>query len=200
MKQLLIGMAALLFWLALADARGAQSEDNPCLACHAPLTQKKHVHPAVAMGCTSCHTDLDTSAIPHKVKGKIPKGLSAEPPELCLGCHDKQMFEGKVVHVPAAAGMCLACHNPHASDNQSLLVKEPAALCLECHAEIKTRGHRGYVPSQHPLGYEATKRADPLRPDKQFSCVSCHEPHRSELPRLTRFGTGMTSCQKCHKM
>ena len=42
--------------------------------------------------------------------------------------------------------------------------------------------------------------AIPLRPGKPFYCVSCHEPHRSEQPRLNRVGQGMNSCSKCHKI
>ena len=186
--------------LAVAGVLPAQAQDNPCLLCHAALVDKKVVHAAVQIGCTSCHTDLDTSAMPHKVKGKIAKGLSAEPPALCTNCHDKKLFQGKLVHVPAAAGMCLGCHNPHASDNIGLLKKDPATLCLECHPDIKTKAHGGFSRGQHPLGFESKEREDPLRKGKKFYCAACHEPHRSERPKLNRFAKGMAACQQCHKM
>ena len=158
------------------------------------------MHPAVQMGCVSCHTDLDTSVLPHKVKGKIEKGLSAEPPDLCINCHEKKLFEGKVVHAPVAGGMCLGCHNPHASDNQGLLTKEPVKVCLDCHAEVPKKPHAGFPRGGHPLGDDGKARADPLRPGKKFYCAACHEPHRSVNAKLTRFGKGMASCQQCHKM
>jgi predicted CXXCH cytochrome family protein len=187
-------------FVAAACVLPALAQNKPCLECHAALTQKKVVHPAVQMGCESCHAEIDASTLPHKSKGKSTKGLLAEAPALCANCHDKQLFEGKVVHGPVAAGMCLGCHNPHASDYLGLLKKEPATLCLDCHPDIKKGPHviAGFTRSGHPLGNEAKEVQDPLRPGKKFYCAGCHEPHRSELPKLSRYGKGMASCQKCH--
>ena len=205
-KKLLSGFTfALLLAAAFALPTQAQAQDNDkdkaCLQCHAALAQKKVVHAAVHMGCASCHAELDASAVPHKSKGKIAKGLSAEGPALCANCHDKKLFEGKIVHAPVAAGLCLGCHNPHSSDNQGLLKAEPATLCLDCHPDIKKGPHviAGFSSSGHPLGNDKNEAQDPLRPGKKFYCASCHEPHRSTLPKLTRFAKGMASCQTCHK-
>ena len=87
-KRSLLVQLAWLFALALAYALPAQAQDKAqaqgndkdkaCLDCHAALAQKKVVHAAVHMGCASCHAELDASAVPHKSKGKIAKGLSAE--------------------------------------------------------------------------------------------------------------------------
>ena len=202
-KKLLSGFAFALL-LAAALTPSAQAQNAECLKCHAALAQKKVLHSALQMGCVTCHAEIDASAVPHKSKGKIAKGLSAEAPALCLNCHDRKMFEGKVTHGPVAAGMCLGCHNPHSSDHQGLLKKEPAALCLDCHPEIKQGPHviAGFSRSGHPLGepYKGKEAEDPLRPGKKFYCASCHEPHRSELPNLSRFGKGMASCGKCHKI
>ena len=193
--------ALILVFIATSQAQ-AQDKDNPCLKCHAALADKKVVHAAVHMGCTTCHAELDASSTPHKAKGKAPKGLSVEGPALCAKCHDDKLFEGKLVHGPVAAGMCMGCHNPHSSDNQGLLKKKPAALCLDCHPDIAKGPHviAGFSRSGHPLGNDKKEAADPLRPGKTFYCASCHEPHRSELPKLNRFANGMVSCQKCHKM
>lgn len=196
----LLAQVACLSVLALAYALPARAQDTPCLTCHAELAQKKVVHAAIQMGCASCHADIDASAIPHKLKGKIAKGLSAAPPELCANCHDKSLFQGKLVHVPVAAGMCLGCHSPHASDHPSLLKTEPATLCLECHPDITKRTHAGFSRGEHPLGNDKKEVPDPLRPGKKFYCAACHEPHRSQLPKLNRFAKGMASCQLCHKM
>ncbi|MBI5921630.1 MAG: cytochrome c3 family protein [Betaproteobacteria bacterium] len=189
--------------VALIYALPVQAEDNPCLKCHAKLLQKKEVHAAANMGCDSCHEELDASAVPHKSKGKFAMGLSAEGPALCANCHDKKLFKGKMVHAPVEGGPCLGCHDAHASDYQGVLKKEPAALCLDCHPDVKKGPHviAGFSRGGHPLGNETKAAQDPLRPGKKFYCVSCHEPHRSELPKLSRFVTkNMASCQKCHKM
>ena len=186
--------------LVLACVSQANANDPDCLACHAALIAKKVVHPAVQMGCPACHADIDASAIPHKVKGKIAKGLSAEPPKLCVNCHDKKLFEGKVTHAPVAGGMCLFCHNPHASDQPAMLNSEPAKLCLGCHAEVKQKAHATVLPGGHPLGDQARPLADPSREGKTFYCAACHEPHRSEHRKLTRVAWSMMACLQCHKM
>jgi len=196
----LLMQIACVFLLVFAYAPQLRAQDKPCLECHAELAQKKVVHAAVHMGCTICHAELDTRNVPHKSKGKSAKGLSAEGPALCANCHDKTLFEGKVVHGPVAAGMCLGCHDPHASDNIGLLKKDPATLCLDCHSDIRKGPHviAGFTRTGHPLGNEKREVQDPLRPGKKFYCAGCHEPHRSELPKLRRFPLGMVSCQKCH--
>lgn len=197
--------ALLLAW-AFAPSVQAQGKgndkDNTCLECHAAVARHKVVHAAVNMSCASCHTELDASSVPHKSKGRYAKGLSAEGPAMCASCHDKQLFEGKVVHGPVAAGMCLGCHDPHASENIGLLTKAPATLCLDCHPEVKKGPHviAGFTRRGHPLGNDTKQVQDPLRTGKTFYCAGCHEPHRSKLPKLTRFDKGMGSCQNCHKM
>lgn len=204
MKTEIVRLAQLASALALsiACALPAPAQDKPCLDCHAERAQKKVVHAAVQMGCVTCHAELDASSVPHKSTGKNAKGLLAEAPALCANCHDKTLFEGKVVHGPVAAGMCLGCHDPHSSDNIGLLKKEPATLCLDCHSDIRKGPHviAGFTRSGHPLGNDKKEVQDPLRPGKKFYCAACHEPHRSELPKLNRFAKGMVSCQKCHKM
>lgn len=179
-----------------------QDKDKACLECHAAVAQKKVVHAALEKGCVYCHAEIESNAVPHKIKGKTAKERSVDGSAMCDECHEKKLFEGKVVHGPIAVGNCLGCHHPHASDFKGLLKMEPVALCLDCHPDIKKGPHviAGFTRSGHPLGNEKKEAQDPLRPGQKFYCVSCHEPHRSELPKLNRFGLGMVSCQKCHKM
>jgi len=195
-----LAVCALLVPLALPIALRAQEVD--CAQCHRALTEKAHVHPAVLMGCAVCHAELDASVVPHKVKGKLARGLAAEPSDLCLGCHDRKLFEGKFMHAPAAAGLCTTCHDPHASEHPRLVSKAGAALCLDCHDGIANKPH--LLAMGHPLGNEqkGTVARDPLRPATLFYCGSCHEPHRSDFARLTRFDAKSTIsfCQKCHRM
>jgi predicted CXXCH cytochrome family protein len=195
-------VCAALAVLALSLPSLGQEVD--CTQCHGDLAQKKVVHAPLQMGCKTCHDQLDASSVPHKSGGKAPKGLSAEAPALCVTCHESKLFEGKLVHGPVGAGMCTGCHDPHSSANVGLLTKEPAALCLDCHGDVKKKPHVivGFSSRGHPLGDEkkAKEVADPLRTGKPFYCAACHEPHRSELPKLSRFDKGMAACQKCHKM
>lgn len=195
---------ACVLVLALAFALPAWGQGPDCAQCHANLAQGKVVHAALRLGCKTCHDQLDATSVPHKALGKVPKGLAAASPALCTSCHEKKLFEGRLVHAPVAAGMCTTCHDPHAADSVGLLKKDPAALCLDCHADVKKRPHLivGFSGGGHPLGDAKKPKevADPLRSGKPFYCVACHEPHRSDRPRLSRFDKGMQSCQPCHKM
>ena len=193
---------ACAFLLAGALVAQAFAQTPDCIQCHADIAKKKVVHAAVQMGCNTCHSELDASAVPHKSNGKFPKGLKAEGAAVCTVCHEPKMFEGKLVHAPVAAGMCTACHNPHSSDNAGLAPKAPAEQCLECHADVKKRPHMiiGFSGGGHPLGDAKKEVADPTRVGKPFYCAACHEPHRGDRARLMRFDKGMASCQKCHKI
>lgn len=189
--------------LATAFAVPVHAQEAECTQCHGGLLAKAFVHEAVSKGCSTCHAPLDESVKPHKVAGDFRSRLATDSAALCAKCHPKEHFQGPVTHGPVAAGNCLACHNPHASDHQGLLRKEPATLCLDCHPDVKKRPHVivGFSSNGHPLGDEKRSKEvfDPLRPGKKFYCAACHEPHRSERPRLARFDKGMKSCQGCHK-
>lgn len=150
-----------------------------CTACHADLTQGKSVHAAVQMGCTSCHSGLDARDVPHKVTKGVLKGLTAEQPDLCYGCHERAEFFGPTVHAPVGVGTCTACHNPHRSDNDKLLISGPTELCFMCHDK------GGF------------KKATIHKPVETGECLQCHGPHASQNDRLLR-NKGNLLCRKCH--
>lgn len=193
---------ALACLAALPGVTRAQEID--CLQCHGNLAAKKVVHAALSAGCTVCHAALDASSVPHKLSGESAKGLAADPPALCMMCHDSAMFEGKVVHAPVAAGLCTLCHDPHASDHAWLLKKEPVAVCLDCHDRVARGTHvvAGVSGKGHPVGVGDRAVADPLRAGATFYCGSCHQPHRGEFAGLTRFQTqsSYAYCRKCHQI
>jgi len=156
----------------------AFSQEIDCLKCHAKLKNEKVVHAAMDMGCLSCHTGVDASTVPHKKSNAISKGLSAEQPELCYGCHDKAKFTGKNVH-PAVSMGCTGCHNPHSSRNAKLLSVEPAALCLTCHDKTEFTRKRTHSPV------------------KEGMCLSCHSPHASDEMSLL-LKKPVEVCLDCH--
>lgn len=242
-------VAALCMFLlcsaaALSLPHMTEGQQINCLDCHGDLAPEKGVHPAVAMGCLSCHTGIDASDVPHKKKNNIAKGLSAEQPDLCYGCHDKSMFEQKVVH--AAVGMgCTGCHNPHASKNPKLLATELPDLCYTCHEKgmftkkvvhaalgmgctVCHRPHASDSPSllTAPAGklcvtchekqssgrhfmsrfsaiddHPVQGKADPSRPGRELSCVSCHNPHSSVKHKLLvdESASSGNLCLLCHR-
>ncbi len=194
-KNLLFPVAAMAAILLPVGAARAQKVD--CLECHKDLTEGKVVHPAVQMGCQSCHTGVDATSVPHKFADKL--GLSAQPPDLCFQCHDKAQFTKKVQHAPVAAGKCLNCHTPHSGPNESLLKAAGNALCEQCHAGIVSKPH--VVMDLLKSGHVLAGLRDPVREGKRFGCISCHVPHSSDWGKLFRYDAENAPglCKYCHE-
>ena len=177
-QRYLLSLAACALVLAATFPLRARAQEVNCLQCHQALSKEKVVHAALQAGCATCHAAIDATAIPHKVKGEISKGLWAEPPELCLGCHDKANFSKKTVH-PALGMGCTVCHNPHSSKNARLLVLEPPGLCYKCH---DGKAFEGKIT--HP-------------PVAAGMCTTCHNPHASDHARLLN-QEPVVLCLLCH--
>jgi predicted CXXCH cytochrome family protein len=178
MKKTTLIFAILLICLSVVAV--AHAEEVDCLMCHPEKGEGAHVHPAVTMGCTTCHTGVDASNIPHKFSGTAPRGLAMVAPDLCFMCHDASKFSGaKDVHPPVTAGMCTSCHDPHTSENEKLLVAAPPDLCYTCHEKRKF-----YGPVVHP-------------PVASGMCTTCHAPHQSENPNLMIMSE-LDLCMMCH--
>lgn len=155
------------------------AEEVDCLMCHEQLSKEKVVHPAIKMGCPICHTAINAADIPHKKTNKIAKGLSAEQPELCYGCHDKAKFNRKTIH--AAVGMgCTGCHNPHSSKNSKLLISGLPDLCFNCHDKSLFAGKKNIHP-----------------PVMRGMCIKCHNPHSTDIPKLL-LSESPDLCYNCH--
>jgi len=157
----------------------ASAADTDCLKCHSKLTKGPVLHPAVSMGCTTCHTGIDATAVPHKKqKGAAARGLSAEQPGLCYGCHDKKAFEKK--HVHAALGMgCTSCHNPHSSNTAKLLLSDAPDLCFTCHDKKLFSKKTVHAPVAGGM------------------CLTCHAPHSSDEVALLA-NSPYDLCLTCH--
>ena len=148
------------FQLDLVDA---QTVD--CLMCHEQLAKEKTVHAALQMGCATCHSAIDAGNIPHKKTGAIVKGLSADQPDLCYGCHDKGKFQKKTTHAAVSMG-CTGCHNPHSSKYEKLLKSELPGVCFTCHDKNKFENKTIHAPVAGGM------------------CTSCHNPHSSDSGKL----------------
>jgi predicted CXXCH cytochrome family protein len=174
--QSLCIVCALLFVVIIPSA--AFSAEVDCLPCHKKLVQEKNVHPAVPMGCPTCHTGIDASKAPHKKKNTIARGLSADQPDLCYGCHDKALFTKKNVHAAVAMG-CTGCHNPHSSKNSKLLVSAAPALCFTCHDKAGFSRKNVHAPVAAGM------------------CLDCHNPHSTDFMDLLA-KEPVELCLGCH--
>lgn len=188
-----------------------------CLECHDDKAKGKHVHSAIAMGCTTCHevkVEKDTTTV----------NLISPKEELCFTCHEKSAETTQ--HGPYARGNCVLCHDPHVSDFDKQLRADGNSLCLECHqsrswpdkfAPFKTsyqltEAEFNEIPKidldptlkiGHPMGrHKVADAPDPLHEGMKISCLTCHESHaaaREKLVRITEFkGKKMDVCDACH--
>ncbi len=162
----------------LVSLAAASDQEIDCLKCHAKLKRGKVVHPALDMGCPTCHTGIDAKTVPHKKTNNAARGLSGEQPDLCYGCHDKAMFSKKNMH-PAVGMGCTGCHNPHSSKNAKLLVAEAPDLCFSCHDKAMFSKKNMHAPVEGGM------------------CLSCHTPHSSDHMALL-LKAPLDVCLECH--
>jgi len=170
--------------------------ESVCYRCHVNKKnwlQKSHIHGPVGTGdCTVCHN-------PHGDLERFQLWANGKD-ELCVACHTdkKNLVSGKkpvhYVHGILNGIGCIACHDPHATNNPFQLYKPINDLCTGCHTTLKgvTRGH--------PVGGHPTSGSkDPRRPERTFTCTSCHNPHGSDY-KFMLIGDilGGHICSQCH--
>jgi len=159
--------------------------EEECITCHNSLVTLKSAHyPAASWDCLMCH---DPSSTP-KYQLYADKEYDAT---LCFECHserEEELDTASVVHPPFYSGECQTCHDPHGSSNEMLIIDKMEKVCESCHEDI--------VKIPHPVvGHPLGGKPDPRDPEKEISCVSCHNPHASEhnfllsVPRMQLCGT-----------
>lgn len=159
-------------FLLLSLPLSGEASGPSCTDCHPDKSENAVVHPAVAMGCDSCHTGT------HMGERPAPK-LIVDVPDLCFNCHDRSQFEKKTLHAPVAGGMCGTCHDPHGGSNPRMLSATVPDLCYTCHSETDLTQQAKHVKA-------ATGQ-----------CLTCHDPHGSDAAFvLTQLMEAY--CQSCH--
>jgi predicted CXXCH cytochrome family protein len=162
-------------------------------------------------GCVTCHD-------PHF--SLLPKLQRRPQPDVCLGCHDKEIDVGEKQplpnmavllkentnhHGPIREGGCSECHQPHASDEFRLLYraypkefyapfdKDRYGLCFSCHQVDLVQDEAG-------RGLTGFRDGDTnlhwlhVNREKGRTCRACHEVHASKRPfhmrKAVPFGSG----------
>ena len=155
------------------------AQNKSCPECHADIEKgHKYKHPAINLGCSSCHMPRDGRNHP---KDKESMKLRFDIPQLCFQCHKEKKFTGKYVHLPTERAMCMMCHDPHHSDVEDLLRNEPQELCYRCHAKEKFT--KKYV---HKVALGGCG-------------LRCHNHHASDYPHLLSSDIG-DLCIGCHRI
>ncbi len=180
---------------SLSDPGPKQPADSPCYACHKHLVKEREVHgPAAVWGCLFCHRP-DAKPTPYAPPARVI--------DLCYLCHADQrayFYSAQYQHGPTSTGRCTICHNPHGSPNPFWLKRAPWDLCTSCHFEKATGRH---VIAWGPSGdtHPTRGRPDPMRPERELACNSCHNPHAANSQYLWNFDAKRHTelCQTCHK-
>jgi DmsE family decaheme c-type cytochrome len=170
--------------------------------CHEDLFNafQKNPHQQVETGnkygwatraCESCHgpgSKHADSASAADIRNP-PKLKPAEADKICLTCHLNQPTHVGRINSSHARNQvsCTACHSIHANGPNGLVPRKQAdinKLCAGCHADVWASFQRPY---KHRL------------PEGAMSCVDCHNPHGSFLPRLIQtVSANEPGCFKCH--
>jgi DmsE family decaheme c-type cytochrome len=145
-------------------------EGRVCESCHGPGS--KHAESATA-------ADIQNPA----------KLAPASVDRTCLKCHlNKPTHVGRIQsgHARNQVG-CTSCHSIHKAGPEGLVTHKADAVnkqCRACHPGVWAQFQR---PHKHPL------------PEGAMSCVDCHNPHGSFLPKSMQTSTGnQPGCFKCH--
>ena len=162
-----------------------------CFKCHQDdLTGRKVIHKPLEKGCNQCHLSHG-GPNRHLLKG-------GEGKKACQSCHQTPVDAGSVKHAALERYGCAGCHDPHGTANRFLLAKKTNDLCSGCHEGQKDGKHVSSLSQRgHTVGGPGLN--DPRKPDRPFSCASCHNPHGSDFPNFFYLGnTALESCDGCH--
>jgi DmsE family decaheme c-type cytochrome len=203
-----------LFFLAVASgqekAAAPPAANHPaeylgsetCQVCHEDIFKafQKNPHHLVETdkkrgfenrACESCHGPgskhaESVSAADIRQPAKL---APAEADRLCLGCHQNQPTHVGRINSSHAKNQvsCVACHSVHKNGPNGLVARTPADInsqCVGCHTAVWASFQK---PFKHRL------------PEGAMSCVDCHNPHGSFLPRsIQTTRANEPGCFKCH--
>src|SRR3982751_2979798 len=146
-------------------------ETKACESCHGPGS--KHAESMTAADIVQ----------PAKLK-------PAATDKLCLTCHLNQPTHVGRINSSHAKNQvsCTACHAIHKNGPHGLVARKATEVneqCAKCHTDI-------WASFQRPYKHRV--------PEGAMSCVDCHNPHGSFLPRsiIQTANANEPGCFKCH--
>lgn len=200
-----IGLAFLAF---VSYASGQEETGQPamaasyvgaetCAECHEDMVTSlkgtmhgtKAFDKFSAQGCEACHgpgsAHVEGGGDITMIK-RIGEMKASEASESCLQCHEKgnQMYWKGGVHEQRELG-CVSCHSVHnpVSDKGQLKMTSVNDQCGSCHLQVKSQIMR---TSHHPIR------------EGLMSCVSCHNPHGTQTPKMITTNSVNEQCYTCH--
>lgn len=173
-----------------------------CQACHEDIFNafQKNPHQLVetdkkrgweTKACESCHgpgSKHADSASATDIRNPL-KLKPGEADRACLTCHLNQPTHVGRINSSHARNQvsCVSCHAIHKNGPNGLVARRAPdinQLCAKCHTDVWASFQR---PFKHRL------------PEGAMSCVDCHNPHGTFLPRLMQtVNANEPGCFKCH--
>ncbi len=196
----------------LLKPESGDAKENLCLSCHdvgVKVAEKGSRHPALDMGCNSCHTTHKTG---ERGKREFDFHLTKDAPALCFDCHDAKDASLAKAHnnQPFASADCLSCHDPHQSSRPHLMqafVHAPfddKDSCSTCHQAAKdgkvvltSASPKELCLTCHSEKAEQIEKAKVQHPGAAGDCTDCHDPHAGRSPAFPK-PDGVAACTKCH--
>jgi len=188
--------------------RGNVIDGLECNECHA--TNLGTEHDKVAVACSNCHDNGDTTVIAaidnrdttcgachqsyHAERSVSHTATSTASTSECGSCHDKDPDAGmnvELIHAQAAEGKCAVCHNNPARVGD---ISTKNAECSSCHASAGTDYHRSMDVHLSPDAATCSNQCHHRNPDvtaiHTAGCATCH-------PGVDT-STTSTACTNCH--
>jgi predicted CXXCH cytochrome family protein len=195
----------------LLKPTSGEPKDNLCLSCHSVglnVPEKGSRHPALDMGCETCHVTHKTG---ERGNPEFDFHLTKSPPSLCVDCHDPKDEGLQKAHQnqPFASANCVQCHDPHQSAAPKLMARfmhPPFAekQCEVCHAPAKDgkvvltqADAKSLCVTCHDEKAKQIESAKVQHPGAAGDCTDCHNPHASKFPGLPKTN-GVDICLGCH--
>jgi DmsE family decaheme c-type cytochrome len=179
---------------ALAQAPATWSVTD-CQACHEKALGpnfEHSQHAKIALSCASCHQNVGEHAKAQMNGEKNGPSPSLKPLKAndvnatCLKCHEKANQASYLSSMHARRNVaCTACHGIHdyKSAKAQLKTKMDADTCYTCHKSQRAKSMR---TSHHPVR------------EGKMGCVSCHNPHDGNQPKMIKADSINELCYTCH--
>ena len=216
-------LSFMIFPIHAIAAKGAASDTQLCMACHADKTLNKKLMSKEILslyinggefgssvhgrtGCSGCHPDINMQNHPRSKKITSKAEYAAGVSRNCSRCHTaEQLKKRQPIHSSLAAkGTCVGCHGSHYIRGMAAAkvgVKENA-YCLTCHRNNIS------MPMKNGESLSVTVDASAVANSVhgKLQCTDCHaefskaqHPIRSFSSRRAYTIAASEGCRKCHE-